>query len=88
MRTKLRRTHVIFFVCACTAALLNFTAPVAQGGPVLDDIINYALIDQEALDDSAILEVTQDKPVGQTFVTGPSVAEIYRITVHFDQSLE
>ncbi|MDI6829190.1 MAG: hypothetical protein QME62_11980, partial [Armatimonadota bacterium] len=66
------------------ATLISSTA----AGTVLEDILNYAVIDQVSGGKELRLEVTANSPVGQSFTTGENVQEIFRIAVCLDQSPE
>lgn len=73
---------------ALVVSLVVTLVSVAYSGPVLDDILNHAAVDQSCLQRDKRLEVTQNSPIGQTFVTGPGTQQIFRITVSLDQSPE
>ncbi|MDH7481472.1 MAG: heparinase II/III family protein [Armatimonadota bacterium] len=72
----------------CQILLIIASISYAAAGQVLDDILNYAIVDQMSGGKELRLEVTSNSPIGHSFTTGENVHEIFRITVYLDQSPE
>jgi len=67
---------------ALTVGLLALPT-TALCGPRLDEILNCLVLDAhtQARDDARFCTIEPDKPVGQTFVTGDDVQNVFRLAI-------
>lgn len=77
------------------ATLIASLSPGVCAGPLLDDLLNYVVVDQRSPEEApkeegmglvsqgsaAFLELTKEQPVGQTFRLGPNADVLWRVCV-------
>jgi hypothetical protein len=70
-------------IVALIVTLVALTASSGTCGPLLDEILNCLKLDAhtKARDEARVCGVEPGKAVGQTFVTGDGVEQVFRIAV-------